>query len=374
MQTECLLHADPQAHLTIKARFLHLVVHGEQEGNQPGHHGKGSLVQTWQEAVERQVITSRLSLHELVGSSHRCEFAFPFTQQLEPSHEVESDCGPGLRVRRQQAIEGFLEVSAERVGSDLFKVRARLENLTPLEHGDRLTREEALAWSLISTHALLGVWQGKFLSMLDTPGMIRDPAGACQNLRTWPVLVGERGQRDTMLSAPIILDDYPEVAPESPGDLFDGTEMDEMLTLRIRTLTPEEKQEMADLDPRVAEILQRSEALSEERLLGLHGAWRNGQDTPLRSPPALVRVGDVDLEPGMRVRLRPRGNADVFDLALAGETAVIVSIEQDFEDRLYVSVALDDDPGQDLGLAGKPGHRFFFRPDEVEPLEIGGGG
>ena len=81
-----------------------------------------------------------------------------------------------------------------------------------------------------------------------------------------------------------------------------------------------------------------------------------------------VGVGDMVLEPGMRVLLRPRGNADVFDLALAGKTAVIVAIEQDLEDRVYVGVVVDDDPGKDFGLAGKPGHRFFFRPEEVERL------
>lgn len=86
--------------------------------------------------------------------------------------------------------------------------------------------------------------------------------------------------------------------------------------------------------------------------------------------PGLARVitdGGVELKPGDRVRLRPLGRADVFDVALNGMAATIVSIEQDFENRIHVAVTIDEDPGSDLGLEGKPGHRFFFGIDEVEP-------
>jgi hypothetical protein len=81
-----------------------------------------------------------------------------------------------------------------------------------------------------------------------------------------------------------------------------------------------------------------------------------------------VRVGDRELKPGDRVRLWPLGRADVFDLVLAGKTATIEAIEQDLEDRVYLAVTLDDDPGRDLGALRQPGHRFFFGVEEVEPL------
>ena len=178
-------------------------------------------------------------------------------------------------------------------------------------------------------------------------------AAACANIGVYPVLAGDNARRDTMLAAPVILYDYPRIAAASPGDLFDSTEMDEMLTLRIQTMTPQEKQEMALLDPRAERLLARCESLPPEQMIGLHGVWHREEG---------------GLQPGMRVRLKPKGNADAFDLALAGKTAMIVGIEQDFEDQVYVTVAVDDDPGRDLGMAGKPGHRFFFRPDEVEPL------
>jgi hypothetical protein len=81
-----------------------------------------------------------------------------------------------------------------------------------------------------------------------------------------------------------------------------------------------------------------------------------------------VQIGPAELRPGGRVRLRPRGRADIMDLALAGMTATIEAIEQDYEGRIYLAVVVDDDPGKDLGMLRQPGHRFFFQPTEVEPL------
>jgi hydrogenase maturation protease len=93
--------------------------------------------------------------------------------------------------------------------------------------------------------------------------------------------------------------------------------------------------------------------------------WRLLEEkTPLEQ----IRVFETDLRPGDRVRLRPRKGGDILDSALAGRTGAIESIEQDYEDRIHLSVVLDDDPGRDLGLLRLPGHRFFFSPDEVEPL------
>ena len=87
-----------------------------------------------------------------------------------------------------------------------------------------------------------------------------------------------------------------------------------------------------------------------------------------RSELADVSVGGVELRTGDRVRLCPRPGGDIFDLALAGKTAIIESIEQDYENNVHLAVVLDDDPGRDLGMLKQPGHRFFFTPAEVEPI------
>lgn len=127
---------------------------------------------------------------------------------------------------------------------------------------------------MASTHTILNVRDGEFVSSLDPPETLREAVAACENTGTWPVLVGEEGARDTMLSSPIILYDYPQIAPESAGDLFDGTEIDEILTLRIMTLTDEEKREMRGSDDRARQILERTEMLPVEQLMKLHGALK----------------------------------------------------------------------------------------------------
>ena len=182
----------------------------------------------------------------------------------------------------------------------------------------------------------------------------------------------------------------PQIAPESPGDLFDGTEIDEILTLRIMTLTDEEKAMAGGHRRPHAAAHERTESLAREQLAGLHGAVRVGPWTDptasrqkdgdhgdrtsdwdpfaQRPPIERIRVDDVQLRPGDRVRLRPGLGGDIFDLALSGKTATIESIEQDYEDQFHVAVTLDDDPGQDLGRARQPGHRFFFKPEELAPL------
>src|SRR5206468_12381717 len=132
-------------------------------------------------------------------------------------------------------------------------------------------REEALRRAFCSTHAVLRTAHGEFVSLTDPPDDLREAAAACRNEGAWPVLVEDRR---TMLASPIILEDFPRIAPESPGDLFDGGEIDELLTLNVLSLTDEEKAEMRATDPRAREILERSEALTGEQLLRLHGAVR----------------------------------------------------------------------------------------------------
>jgi hydrogenase maturation protease len=103
---------------------------------------------------------------------------------------------------------------------------------------------------------------------------VQELVADCKNVGAWPVLVGEPGQRDTLLASPIILYDYPQIAPESVGDLFDGTEIDEILSLRIMTLTDEEKREIRESDDRARQILERTDAMPVEQFMKLHGAVR----------------------------------------------------------------------------------------------------
>jgi hypothetical protein len=241
-----------------------------------------------------------------------------------------------------------VETAAEPVEDGLFRLTVLVRNETDFEGSDA-TRK-----SMLSTHTILTVRNGEFVSLIDPPAAYREAASGCHNVGTWPVLVGAEGERDTMLSSPIILYDYPQVAPESPGDLFDGAEIDEILTLRILTLSDEEKAEIRGGGARAREVLERSESLPPEQIMKLHGALRG-----LRPAAAKVKQGD-------RVRLCPRRSADIFDIALAGKLATVEAVEHDFEGNVHVAVVLDDDPGRELGMMRQPGHRFFFGAEEVE--------
>jgi hypothetical protein len=142
----------------------------------------------------------------------------------------------------------------------------RVRNDTPVPAA--ADRQAVLARTFCSTHTVLR--GARFVSLTDPPEERRAEAERCVNVGTWPVLVDD----ETVLSSPIILPDHPEVAPESPGDLFDGGEIDQLLTLSILAMTDEEKADMRAADPRTRAILERTEALSREELMRLHGRWR----------------------------------------------------------------------------------------------------
>ena len=159
-------------------------------------------------------------------------------------------------------------MAAEALDIGLFKITAKIINRSPLAT-DYLDDQEAVFMrTFASTHTILRVEGGKFLSLIDPPVSRASFAAACKNIGTWPVLVGEdeKHDQDAMISSPIILYDYPKIAPESPGDLFDAAEIDEILTLRIMTMTDQEKREMRQVDEQARRILERTETLSEEHL------------------------------------------------------------------------------------------------------------
>ena len=240
------------------------------------------------------------------------------------------------------------------MAKNLFKVVVSVRNTTPLATLPS-GRDAALLHSLVSTHVVLGVRDGDFISLLEPPGELQEVSMQCQNVGLWPVLVGDPGERDTMLASPIILYDYPQIAPESAGDLFDGTEIDEILSLRILTLTDEEKKEIRQSDDRARQILERTEDMPAEQFMKLHGAVRGLR--PLKEEPSMnewewqlledktavdrLTIDGIEVKVGDRVRLRPRKGGDVLDIALAGQVAIVESIEQDYEGKNHVCVVME---------------------------------
>ncbi len=264
MQTQCLVQGGCETEVGVVVRFLHVVwrqmidARG-REVDQLVADGEAHL--SWEEAVEREVSLEPTSLDELESGRR-----VPITVQTGVTEEPVGDAG--VVVRSWQPLEGSVRVCAEVVAPDLYRVTAVIENVTPWSGGPR---EAAIRRTFCSTHTVLRARKGSFVSLTAPPPALREAAEACENRGAWPVLVGEADERHTLLSSPIILEDHPRIAPESPGDLFDGGEIDQLLILNILSLTDEEKAEVRASDPRVREMLDRSEALSPEQLMRLHG-------------------------------------------------------------------------------------------------------
>ncbi|WP_248959233.1 hypothetical protein [Sphaerisporangium perillae] len=405
--TECLLEGAANALLRLRLRFLHVKerrVERAKDGRYlpvPELTCGGTTHLTFDEATAREVETV-LAVPHLLGAERAVTVRLPGDRSEEPIVAAAGEvvtAGPGdAAVARQGEVVGrivaehrpvraVLRVTAERQDGPygLVKIRVRVENAAEPPPADA-TREEALRHSLVAAHLLIGVTAGSFLSLIDPPEWARQPATGCHNVNTWPVLVGEPGHRDVVLSSPIILYDYPDIAPESPGDLFDGTEIDEMLHLRTLTLTEEEKREARATDPRAAEIIQRAGDLPPELVERLHGAIRylgEPSSPPARAPSGdpvaamegpqpedgagSVTVAGVEIAKGSRVRLTPgKRRADAHDMFLAGRTAQVEAVLRDVDGGRYLAVTLDDDLGADLHRSH--GRFLYFAPDEVEPV------
>jgi hydrogenase maturation protease len=230
----------------------------------------GRVFQPWQEAVEREHTSTELT--PAVLSSLPASYpVFPAGKQFEYLRD-EQGVAIGVIVREWESLAASVQLNAEQCHDGVVKVTVRVRNLTFFDSPETANREDALPFSLMSAHTILGIEQGEFVSLLDPPAALADLTAQCENVGTWPVLVGDHSE--LLLSSPIILYDHPQIAPESAGNLFDATEIDEILSLRILTLTDDEKREMRQSDERAREILERTENMPEEQFMKLHGVLR----------------------------------------------------------------------------------------------------
>jgi hypothetical protein len=427
-QTECVLECRDDAEVRVLVRFLQLqrrVVQSVSPETGELHevgtlYVDGTEYTSWDEAAEReQRITATVS--SLLAEDRNMEFHIgsgEAAQQL-------TDCRgrvAGRLVRQWSALAGMIRLHAERVCGpyQALRLRVAVDNLTtPL--AEMRARPDGLRHALIAAHSLIGVPGGTFLSMTDPPEWAAAEVAACQNVGTWPVLAGPDDCRDLMLSSPVILYDHPEIAAESAGDLFDATEIDEILTLRTMALTDAEKREARATDSRAAELMDRLDDLPPEMLERMHGAIRYLRSAPagaasfsvspsspssLSSPPLPVPVpgdgidwpapeitdrpsvpwwdpgSDASVSPqtdyvlvegarvarGSRVQMRPGSRrADAQDLFLAGREAIVEAVLFDVDGQVHLAVTPVDDPAADLQRSH--GRFLYFAPDEVQPLD-----
>jgi hypothetical protein len=329
---------------------------------------------TWDEAVESEIAIDRFAVTSLPRT---LDISVPMGSEIEM-------LDGGRLVRTRRALHGQLDISAERDG-ELLRVSFEVRNVSP----PAADKDEAIATSLIGTHLLLEVTDGEFVSLLEPPDSAASAVGRCSQHRCFPVLAGPPGANDLVLVSPIILYDHPEIAEQSKGALYDSTEIDEILTLRIMTMTDEEKAQARATDPLAAQIIDRCDAMSPEAMLDLHGVLRNPH-APSASPGLIPEVpADVDwwdpmadnavrpdldailvngtrVARGSRVRLHPSRRADAQDLFYTDKIARVTSVHEDVDGDQHVGVVLEEDPAADLH--DWYGRYLYFAPDEVEPL------
>lgn len=414
--TECLMEPRGDARLAVEARFLHArrrtVQRLREDGTfetVPELHLTDRVLVPWDEGEEERVEILATTA-ELAGEGVVVPFTRPAREQTEPVHD-ETGRQVGQLVRRCEEISGAVRLSATELEGPYRALRltAVLENTSPWapEAGDT-DRDAALPRSLVAAHLLLGLSAGSFLSMTDPPEWARGAVAACRNLHTWPVLAGEPGRADLVLSSPIILDDHPAIALESPGALYDSTEIDEILALRTAALTDEEKREARGTDDRAAAVIDLADSMPPEVLERLHGAVRalrevtepgapgavrpptlteiaeSGDDNPVIQPdmPWWDPASDDRADPmtdrivvdgrsvgaGSRVLLRPGPRrTDAQDLFLHGRNAQVEAVLHDVDGGVHLAVTVEDDPGADIRR--EQGRFLYFQPDEIAPLE-----
>jgi hypothetical protein len=404
MSAEVVLEAQPGATLDIYVRFLQVQARVVQRRTDDGWAPVDELLVNgtrwipFHEAVACEIPLLTLPVHELkVDSSLERDLNVPSGEDVEELYEGGKLVGRLVRTR--WALRATVTATT-RPGADprVVVLGVRVDNGTgwrPGELAGWTARDLAARYSFVGTHLLLRAIGTRFVSLLDGPDWADADTSTCAQHRCWPVMVADDHGVDAVLVSPIVLGDYPTIAPESAGDLFDATEIDEILTLRIMTMTDQEKADARGTDPRAAAILARCDAMSDDERARLHGArrpadgeqamvpnmddvpvmsdqgddvpwWDEGQDARAEPEQDAVMVHGVPVAKGSRVLLRPSRRADAQDLFLAGLTAIVSRVYFDVDGGTHVAVVLEDDPGFDL--YDTTGRFYYFGPEEIEPL------
>ncbi len=440
MSTQCLLETSepgPAACaprlLTVRLRFLQLQTRAVER-----YDGQGDCFVpvdelvvgddqwlSWDEAVEQEVVLSYSTEDLLAGAQRKVvvsghqhiEELSAAVDGLVAEGNVAGDVA-GRIVRRSWPLRAIVSARAEE-DDGYTRLEVRVDNVSA-EHPpdtDSRSRDAAIRTSFIGTHLILEAVGAGFVTVVDPPTSAAAAARRCVQHRCWPVLAGERPEAGgrppgdeartsaVVLASPIILYDFPEVAEQSTGDLFDSTEIDEILTLRVMTMTDEEKAEARATDPRAREVIDRCDRLSPSSLQELHGILRNphadsaalasdptrGTDVRDVDPPTFgdpevpwwdpaadeavrpeldaVVIDGVPVSKGSLVRVHPARRADAQDLFFADQVARVTAVLSDVDGGVHVALVLADDPAADLH--DWYGRYWYFAPDELEPLSDG---
>jgi hypothetical protein len=368
--------------ISIVVRFLQLQHRGVEKDCGDGRFEPVDALESvtqswlrWDEAIEREVSFGPLDVEAGLAAEVPIEF--------EAGTDIETVDG-GRLVRTRRALHARLDITADE-DDGLVRVTMTVRN-SAAQVADK---DEAIALSLIGTHLVAEVVDGDFVSLLEPPASADNAVARCRHHRCFPVLAGLPGDHALMLISPIILYDHPEIAEQSEGALYDSTEIDEILTLRIMTMTDEEKSAARATDPLAAQIIDRCDSMSPEALLNLHGVLRDPHaavdsaglipeipdgvdwwdplaDNAVAPDVDAVLVNGMRVSRGSRVRLHPSRRADAQDLFFADKIARVTSVHETVDGDQHVGVVIEEDPAADLHEWY--GRYLYFAPDEVEPL------
>lgn len=403
---EFIVKADASDELALSLRFLRVRRTTKSPSEQSGFLSDGNSSNgvdqdfkigqpyEWEEGIPVEVYQSPQSLKSLVNPPRRETLSVGLDGG---SLGTDIDCPNEHGLDGQSPLSLSVVTTAQLVDNvySLWRIVVEVENLTPISK-EIITRSDAIPYSAVGTHFLLGMSGGRFISSLDPPIYAKKWVESCTSEGLYPVLMGAEGVDDVLLCSPIVLYDRPSLATASKGDFFDATEIDEMLTLRVLTLTDEEKMEARFADPRAAAILEMCEGMAPEEILAMHGEmceidtgssshsgsvsgplrsskmpeegswWNNDAEQSIDPFSEVLRLGDKEVGSGTLVKLRPFAGRDAQDLFLAGRVATVAGIFRDVDGGIHLGVTVNDDPANDLFIS--QGRYLFFAPEEIEIL------
>lgn len=242
MQTECLLKGNETTLLNISIKFLHIS-------------NDAANAFAWK-AIEKEIVADKISLQVLLNAATVIPFCFE-----KDDKKLNSSIAP---------LEGILTIEASAIPDlqHVFRITVFINNTTAVAHADTISNNEVLKQAFVSTHTILKTTNGEFVSDQNPPKELKDIAKECKQINTYPVLINEANTM--ILSSPIILYDYPQIHPQSMGDLFDGTEMEEALLLHVNVLTEGEKEQLLNGDDKLREMMQKAANILPEEIINLH--------------------------------------------------------------------------------------------------------
>ncbi|MEP6513945.1 MAG: hypothetical protein ABJA79_08750 [Parafilimonas sp.] len=294
MQTQCIIDGSDDSLININVRFLHLkkiellehIAPEENAGNDfiPVFNltVKDKSYQAGWQTIERKITAGDLQIAQLIR--HKEVISIGFDKMFERKNiYADSDTIAAKQINNVSEIKGTVIIAAALVENmqNVFRITVNISNTTPVADAEVVTRDEVLSQSFLSTHIVLQTRNAAFISH-QSPGEKWEAAIAgCENINTWPILIDENDT--TLLSSPIILYDHPQINPQSSGDLFDSTEIEEALLLHVNLLSDEEKKRIAQSDEKLQAMLSKVSQVTLEELINFHSGLKESAENKINN-------------------------------------------------------------------------------------------